>query len=106
MRKYAYSTMALLEGPQKFSIKGLWFWKGQELAFNLHTDLQIDYESYKWTKLDSKDEATKKIVEMYWCDDDAHPKIDDRPVVQRKVFKWSKVKWRWDKTLVFGKNKY
>lgn len=85
LRKYAYGVMALLEGPKKYSIVGLWFWKGQELAFNLHTDLQIDYESYKWTKLDSKAEATKKMVEMYWSE--GHEKINDLPVVQRKVFK-------------------
>jgi len=85
LRKHCYSTMALVEGPKKYSIVGLWFWKGQDLAFNLHTDLQIDYESFKWTKLDSADEATKKLVEMYWCD--CHEKINDRPVVQRRVFK-------------------
>lgn len=32
----------------------------------LSPDWQIDYESYKWTKLNPDDEKTKKMVEEYF----------------------------------------
>ena len=36
------------------------------MAFEQSEDLQIDYSSYKWTKLDSKSEDCKKKVEDYF----------------------------------------
>ena len=45
---------------------GVWCWRGQNLAFEQSEDLQIDYSSYKWTKLDSKSEDCKKKVEDYF----------------------------------------
>jgi len=35
------------------------------LFVQLSEDLQIDYESYTWTKLDANSDETKKIVEEY-----------------------------------------
>jgi len=32
----------------------------------LSEDLQIDYESYTWTKLDANSDETKKLVEEYF----------------------------------------
>ena len=32
----------------------IWVWKGQNLAFELSEDWQIDYASYEWSKLDPK----------------------------------------------------
>jgi len=40
-------------------------WPGQELAFPLCPDWQVDYESYDWRKLDPKEEATKRLVNEY-----------------------------------------
>jgi len=33
----------------------------------LSEDLQIDYESYTWSKLDANSDETKKLVEEYLC---------------------------------------
>jgi len=47
------------------TISGIWIWPGQQLAFELCPDWQVDYESYEWKKLDPKDESTKKMVNEY-----------------------------------------
>ena len=38
---------------------GIWVFKGQELAFELCEDWQIDYSSYAWEKLDPATDNTK-----------------------------------------------
>jgi len=56
------------------------------LLMQLSEDLQIDYESYTWTKLDSNSDDTKKLVEEYlsWEGDFAGKKFN-----QGKIFKWT-----------------
>jgi len=50
----------------------------------LSEDLQIDYDSYAWTKLDADSDETKKLVEEYlsWEGDFAGKKFN-----QGKIFK-------------------
>ena len=36
------------------------------LFVQLDSDLQVDYESYTWKKLDSESEETKKMVREYF----------------------------------------
>merc|ERR1719277_2944759 len=60
LRKYAFGS------DNNSSISGVWCWRGQDLAFEKSEDLQVDYSSYKWTKLDSKSEDCKKKVEDYF----------------------------------------
>ena len=62
MRKHSFGSMGLFGTNNTSQIAGLWVWRGQELAFELSEDLQIDYESYKWTKLDPDSEETKKLM--------------------------------------------
>jgi len=45
------------------TIAGVWFWKGQELAFPLSPDWTTDYESYEWKKLNPEDAATRTLVD-------------------------------------------
>lgn len=52
MRKNAFGSMALFGENNNSTISGIWFWRGQELAFTLSPDWQIDYDSYEWKKLD------------------------------------------------------
>merc|ERR1712029_911464 len=66
LSKYAFGAVAVFGSNNNSSISGVWCWRGQDLAFELSEDLQIDYSSYKWTKLDSKSEETKKKVEDYF----------------------------------------
>ncbi|CAK9293473.1 unnamed protein product [Gordionus sp. m RMFG-2023] len=66
MRKNAFASVVLSGQENNFVISGIWVWKGQDLAFKLSPDWQIDYESYKWKKLDARDESTKKLVNSYF----------------------------------------
>lgn len=54
-----------------YRIDSIWFWKGQDLAFELSPDWQVDYDVYDWSKLNPDDEATKKLVREYFvCEGD------------------------------------
>jgi len=66
MRKHAFGCVSVFGKSNDSTISGVWIWRGQELAFERSEDLQIDYSSYKWTKLDSKSEETKKMVKDHW----------------------------------------
>jgi len=85
LRKNAFASMCLFGEDNNSSISGVWIWRGQELAFPLSPDWQIDYESYKWTKLDPKSDDTKKMVADYFawegCDKQG------RKFNQGKIFK-------------------
>jgi len=66
LRKYAFGSVAVFGSNNNSSISGVWVWRGQDLAFEKSEDLQIDYSSYKWTKMDPKSEETKAKVEQYF----------------------------------------
>uniref|UniRef100_A0A1I8B8J9 EF-1-gamma C-terminal domain-containing protein n=1 Tax=Meloidogyne hapla TaxID=6305 RepID=A0A1I8B8J9_MELHA len=64
--RLVFMSANLIGGTDNNStISGIWVWPGQQLAFELCPDWQVDYESYEWKKLDPNDEATKKIVNEY-----------------------------------------
>ncbi|KAK5643649.1 hypothetical protein RI129_007494 [Pyrocoelia pectoralis] len=85
MRKQAFASVCLFGADNDSSISGIWVWRGQELAFNLSPDWQIDYESYDWKKLDPTSDETKKMVEQYfaWTATDSK----GRKFNQGKIFK-------------------
>ncbi|XP_043283946.1 elongation factor 1-gamma [Venturia canescens] len=85
MRKAAFASACLFGTDDNSSISGIWVWRGQDLAFTLSPDWQIDYESYNWTKLDPSDEKTKQLVEQYfsWVGEDK----EGRKFNQGKIFK-------------------
>jgi len=66
LRKYAFGSVCVFGENNDSSISGVWCWRGQDLAFEKSEDLQIDYSSYTWKKLDSKSEECKKLVEQYF----------------------------------------
>jgi len=84
MRKQAFGSVILFGSDNNSTISGVWLWRGQDLAFNLSPDWQVDYESYDWKKLDAKDEKTKKLVNEYlaWEGD-----FDGKKFNQGKIFK-------------------
>merc|ERR1712096_233945 len=85
LKKNAFASACLFGSDNDSSISGIWVFKGQELAFELSEDWQIDYSSYGWRKLDSKSEECKKLVHQYWKwegDDDKGRKFN-----QSKIFK-------------------
>ena len=59
--------MILFGGNNDSSISGIWIFRGQDLAFTLSDDWQIDYESYAWRKLDTDSGETKTMVKEYFA---------------------------------------
>jgi len=65
-KKNAFASCCLFGKDNDSSISGVWIWRGQDLAFELSEDWQIDYSSYSWKKLDPASDETKKLVTQYW----------------------------------------
>ncbi|KZS21258.1 Elongation factor 1-gamma [Daphnia magna] len=85
MRKQCFASMCLFGTDNDSTISGVWVWRGQDLAFQLSPDWQIDYETYDWKKLDPDSEETKALVAQYfsWTGNDKN----GRPFNQGKIFK-------------------
>lgn len=85
MRKQAFSSVCLFGEDNNSTISGVWVWRGQDLAFTLSPDWQVDYEVYDWKKLDPSSEETKKLVAQYfsWSGTDSQ----GRKFNQGKIFK-------------------
>jgi len=84
LKKHAFGSVCLFGNDNNSSISGVWVWRGQDLAFELCPDWQIDYDVYSWKKLDPKSEADKKLVNEYflWEGDFGGKKFN-----QGKIFK-------------------
>ncbi|KAM9795329.1 elongation factor 1-gamma [Neosynchiropus ocellatus] len=67
LRKNAFASVCLFGVSKDSSISGIWVFRGQELAFKLCPDWQIDYESYEWRKLDPSSEECKTKVKEYFA---------------------------------------
>uniref|UniRef100_A0A1I7XL90 EF-1-gamma C-terminal domain-containing protein n=1 Tax=Heterorhabditis bacteriophora TaxID=37862 RepID=A0A1I7XL90_HETBA len=84
LKKNAFASMILFGSDNDSTISGIWVWKGQDLAFLLSPDWQVDYESYTWTKLDPKDEKVKTMVNEYFM---WEGQFDGKTFNQGKIFK-------------------
>ncbi|KAL6061481.1 hypothetical protein STEG23_034801 [Scotinomys teguina] len=62
LRKDAFASVILFGTNHSSSVSGVWGFRGQEFAFPLSPDWQVDYESYTWRKLDPGSEETKTLV--------------------------------------------
>jgi len=85
MRKNAFASVCLFGEDNNSTISGVWVWRGQELAFPLSPDWQIDYETYSWKKLDHTSEETKKLVQEYFSWEGTDK--EGRKFNQGKIFK-------------------
>ncbi|XP_058126962.1 elongation factor 1-gamma [Anopheles ziemanni] len=85
MRKQSFASVCLFGEDNNSTISGIWVWRGQDLAFQLSPDWQVDYEVYDWKKLDPASEETKKLVAQYfsWTGTDKN----GRKFNQGKIFK-------------------
>lgn len=85
MRKQSFASVCLFGEDNNSTISGIWVWRGQDLAFKLSPDWQVDYEVYDWKKLDAASEETKKLVAQYfsWTGADKN----GRKFNQGKIFK-------------------
>jgi len=87
LRKNAFASMAVLGDNKKNTIGGLWVWRGHDLVFELTPDWQVDYESYEWTKLDSKSEEAKLMVKEYFAWEGDFKEFGGLKFNQGKIFK-------------------
>lgn len=85
MKKNAFASACLFGENNNSSISGIWVWRGQGLAFELADDWQVDYASYTWHKLDTKDPEARRQVEQYFRWEGADSQ--GRPFNQGKIFK-------------------
>ena len=54
LKKHGFASAMLFGENNNSSISSIWVFKGQDLAFELSDDWQIDYASYAWKKMDPK----------------------------------------------------
>lgn len=85
-RKQSFGSMVVFGEDHKNTIAGLWVWRGQDLMFKLTEDWQVDYESYDWKKLDPKSDETKKLVDLFFKQDD-DAVYNGKKLVDAKIFK-------------------
>merc|ERR1719334_2258311 len=85
LNKNAFASVCLFGQNNDSTISGIWVFKGHELAFELDDNWQVDYEGYNWSKLDSKSEECKKLVDQYWKWEGTDEK--GRKFNQGKIFK-------------------
>jgi len=85
LKKNAFASCCLFGEDNASAISGIWIFKGQELAFELCEDWQIDYSSYSWQKLDAATDNTKALVKQYfkWEGED----LEGRKFNQGKILK-------------------
>ncbi|XP_061756306.1 elongation factor 1-gamma [Nerophis ophidion] len=86
LRKNAFASVLLFGGSNDSAISGLWVFRGQQLAFPLSADWQIDYESYDWRKLDPNSEECKTMVREYFTWEGEFKHVG-KSVNQGKIFK-------------------
>uniref|UniRef100_A0A4W5PUX0 Eukaryotic translation elongation factor 1 gamma n=1 Tax=Hucho hucho TaxID=62062 RepID=A0A4W5PUX0_9TELE len=86
LRKNGFASVILFGGNNDSSISGIWIFRGQDLAFTLSDDWQIDYESYAWRKLDPDSDETKTMVKEYFAWEGEFKHVG-KPFNQGKCFK-------------------
>lgn len=86
LRKHAFASVIVGGTTRDLNITGLWFWRGNTLAFERSPDWQIDYEVYTWKKLDWDAPETKELVYKYWKWDEA-AKFGGKAFNEGKIYK-------------------
>ncbi|XP_066574947.1 elongation factor 1-gamma isoform X2 [Amia ocellicauda] len=86
LRKNAFASVILFGSNNDSSISGIWVFRGQDLAFTLSDDWQVDYESYSWRKLDVESEECCTMVKEYFAWEGEFKHVG-KPFNQGKIFK-------------------
>ncbi|CDI97368.1 eukaryotic translation elongation factor 1 [Echinococcus multilocularis] len=84
MQKFSFAIMHVYGENNNSTIGGIWVWRGTGLIFDLSPDLQTDYESYTWTKLDPDCPDTKAKIADFFALGDV---CDGKAVAETCVFK-------------------
>ncbi|XP_064417729.1 elongation factor 1-gamma-like [Latimeria chalumnae] len=86
LHKTGFSSVILFGSNNNSSVSGIWVFHGQELAFELSLDWQVDYESYSWRKLNVDSEECKTMVKEYFAWEGEFKHVS-KPFNQDKIFK-------------------
>ena len=86
LRKNAFAIVILFGTNNSSSTSGAWVFRGQELAFPLSPDWQVDYEFCTWRKLDPSSEEAQTLVGEYFCWEGAFQHVG-KAFNQGKIFK-------------------
>lgn len=87
MYKHSYGAMCVFGEDGNNTISGVWFWCGQDLAFTLSPDWQLDYDCYDWKKLDPDAPETRQLVNDYFAHKDGLVRHDGKKINQVKIFR-------------------
>lgn len=84
LHKTAFGSVCIFGEDNAVSISGIWIFRGQELAFELVEDWNVDAPSYKFTKLDVENADHKKLINEYLL---MEGDFGGKTVNQGKIFK-------------------
>jgi len=84
LRKNALASVCVFGEDGDVSISGVWMFRGQQCAFDLNEDWQIDSPSYKFTKLDWDNEEHKTLIAEYLAHEGKF--AGQKPFNQGKIF--------------------
>ena len=65
-RKNAFASVILFGTNNSSCISGVWLFRGQELAFQLSPDWQVDYDLNTWQKHGLGSKETQTLVREYF----------------------------------------
>ena len=83
-RKYAFGVLGVYGDEGDLVIHGTWLWRGTEIPeeWKEHNS----YEYFKFRKLDTSNEADRKLVQEYWCNLEEGT-VEGRQIYEAKWFK-------------------
>ena len=84
LHKYAFASVCIMGEDNNNCVAGVWVMRGQELAFELVPDWNIDAPSYKFTKLDPENQEHREMFNTFLLQDGV---IEGKTVEDAKTFK-------------------
>jgi len=86
MRKHSFASSCVFGGETTgdLEISCVFFWKGQNMAFELSDDWKVDYDTYDWSKLNLDSDADKKKITEYFA---WEGEFDGKKFYEGKIFK-------------------
>jgi len=86
LRKHAFANAIIGGVNNDLNITQLWFWRGQNLAFERDVNWQTDYDIYEWRKIEWDSQEAKDLVSAYWMWDEK-AKFDGKAFNNGKTYK-------------------
>lgn len=84
-RKFSFSVHGVYGVEDNYEIRGLWFWRGLEIAPQMQEHESFEYHTFK--KLDPSKEEDKKFIEEYWLNINTDDVVDGLKVAQVEYFR-------------------